>query len=65
MENKIKLFNDKKIRTHWDEEQDKWYFSIVDIVSVLTDSVDAGVYWRKQNHLKFGWLRLGVKEWMK
>jgi hypothetical protein len=47
MENKIKLFNDKKIRTHWDEEQDKWYFSIVDIVSVLTDSVDAGAYWRK------------------
>jgi len=47
MENRIKLFNDKKIRTHWDEEQDKWYFSIVDIVSVLTDSVDAGAYWRK------------------
>ena len=47
MEDKIKLFNDKKIRTHWDEEQVKWYFSIVDIVSVLTDSVDAGAYWRK------------------
>jgi hypothetical protein len=33
-ENAIKLFNDKQIRTHWDDEQEKWYFSIVDVVGV-------------------------------
>ena len=42
-----KLFEDKKIRTVWDDEQEKWYFSIVDVVAVLTDSVDATAYWRK------------------
>ena len=36
----IKLFNDKQIRTHWDDEQEKWYFSIVDVVGVLTESID-------------------------
>jgi len=46
-ETAIKLFNDKKIRTHWDEEQEKWYFSIVDVVGVLTESVDVAAYWRK------------------
>jgi len=46
-ETAIKLFNDRKIRTHWDEEQEKWYFSIVDVVGVLTDSVDVPSYWRK------------------
>ena len=43
----IQLFDSKKIRTQWDAEQEKWYFSIVDIVSVLTESVDATAYWRK------------------
>lgn len=42
-----KLFEDKKIRTVWDDEQEKWYFSIVDVVGALTDSVDATAYWRK------------------
>ena len=42
-----KLFEDKKIRTVWDDEQEKWYFSIVDVVGVLTDSVNATAYWRK------------------
>ncbi len=46
-ETAIKLFNDRKIRTHWDQEQEKWYFSIVDIVGVLSDSVDVQSYWRK------------------
>jgi hypothetical protein len=46
-ETAIKLFNDRKIRTHWNEEQEKWYFSIVDVVGVLTESVDAAAYWRK------------------
>ena len=35
------------MRSVWDEEQEKWYFSIVDVVSVLTDSADAQAYWRK------------------
>lgn len=43
----IKLFNEKHIRTAWDEEQEKWYFSIVDVVGVLTESIDAAAYWRK------------------
>lgn len=43
----IQVFENKKVRTVWDEEQEKWYFSIVDVVSVLTDSVDATAYWRK------------------
>jgi len=46
-ETAIKLFNDHKIRTHWDPEQEKWYFSIVDVVGVLTESVDVAAYWRK------------------
>jgi len=46
-ETAIKLFNDRKIRTHWDEGHEKWYFSIVDVVGVLSDSVDAPSYWRK------------------
>lgn len=46
-ETAIKLFNDQKIRTHWDEEQEKWYFSIVDVVAVLTESVNPQAYWRK------------------
>ena len=45
-EKAIKIFEDKKIRTHWDEEQEKWYFSIVDVVSVLTQSIDPSAYWR-------------------
>ena len=36
----IQLFEDKQIRTAWDEANEEWYFSIVDVVSVLTDSVD-------------------------
>jgi hypothetical protein len=45
--NNIKLFEDKKIRSHYDEEVEKWYFSVVDVVSILTVSVDATAYWRK------------------
>ena len=43
----IKLFEEKKVRTVWDDEQEKWYFSIVDVVSILTESVDPTAYWRK------------------
>jgi hypothetical protein len=43
----IKLFEEKKVRTVWDDEQEKWYFSIVDVVDVLTESKDPTAYWRK------------------
>lgn len=43
----IKLFEEKYVRTLWDGEQEKWYFSIVDVVGVLTESVDGRKYWNK------------------
>lgn len=46
-ETAIKLFEDKRVRVLWDEEQEKWFFSIVDVVEVLTKSIDANAYWRK------------------
>ena len=46
-ETAIKIFEQKKIRSHWDNEQEKWYFSVVDVIQVLTDSVDVAAYWRK------------------
>ena len=44
----IKLFEEKRVRTAWDDEQEKWYFSIVDVVQVLTDSdyQTARKYWK-------------------
>lgn len=42
----IKLFEEKKVRTHWDEKNEVWYFAIVDVVAVLTDSPNPQVYWR-------------------
>lgn len=44
--NSIKLFQDKQIRSVWLESEEKWYFSIVDIIQVLTDSENPQVYWR-------------------
>ena len=43
----IKLFEHKEIRSVWDEEQEKWYFSIIDVIEILTESLDAAAYWRK------------------
>jgi hypothetical protein len=43
----IKIFEDKTVRTIWDDEQEKWYISIVDVVKALTNSVDPAAYWRK------------------
>ncbi len=43
----IKIFEDTNIRTVWDTEQEKWYISIVDVVAVLTESIDPPAYWRK------------------
>ncbi len=42
----IKLFEHKQIRSHWDAAEEKWYFAIVDIIAVLTDSANPQVYWR-------------------
>ena len=43
---KLQLFENKAIRTAWDEEKEEWYFSIVDVVAVLTDSSNPQTYWR-------------------
>ncbi|MFA6126745.1 MAG: Bro-N domain-containing protein [Bacteroidales bacterium] len=45
-ENAIKLFNDAKVRIHWNDEQEKWYFAIVDVIAILTESENPQVYWR-------------------
>ncbi len=42
---KIQLFQEQSVRTHWDEEQEKWYFSIIDVVEILTDSPRPRKYW--------------------
>lgn len=42
----LKLFEERRVRTVWDDEQEKWYFSIVDVVAVLTDSTNPQTYWR-------------------
>jgi hypothetical protein len=46
-ENAIKIFEQKQVRTHWDEEKEKWYFSVVDVLAILTESTDPQAYWRK------------------
>ena len=52
----IRLFENRRIRSHWDSEQEKWYFSIVDVIAVLTDQTDyqaARNYWKVlKNRLK-------------
>ena len=55
-DNELKLFEDKKIRVKWDEEQEKWYFSVVDVVSVLTDND----YQKSRNYWK--WLKGKLNE---
>ena len=45
--NAIKLFEEKRVRTVWDDQQEKWYFSVIDVVSVLTDSVNPTDYFKK------------------
>lgn len=46
-QNEIKIFEDKKVRSLWDGEKEKWYISIVDVIAILTESVDPNTYWRK------------------
>ena len=46
-DNKMQLFEDKRIRTAWDENKQEWFFSVVDVVAVLTDSADPTDYLKK------------------
>jgi prophage antirepressor-like protein len=49
----IQLFEERKVRTVWDDEAERWYFSVVDVVGVLTDSADPNNYWKVlKNRLK-------------
>jgi hypothetical protein len=59
-ENSIKLFESKKIRVHWDDEQEKWYFSIIDIIETLTESSNPHRYWSdlKRKLIKEGFNQL-------
>lgn len=43
--NNIKLFEEKKVRTHWDNEKEQWYFSVIDVIEILTDSPRPRKYW--------------------
>ena len=43
----IQIFDAKKVRTVWDSETEEWYFAVVDVIAILTDSADASAYWRK------------------
>ncbi|MCZ8197833.1 MAG: Bro-N domain-containing protein [Flavobacterium sp.] len=45
--NAIQLFESKNVRTIWDSDQEKWFVSIIDVIAILTDSVNANAYWRK------------------
>ncbi len=49
MQNKIKVFENKQVRTLWNADEEEWYFSVVDVCNVLADSAskDLGAYWRK------------------
>jgi len=47
MANEIKLFEQKQVRSVWDEKAEKWWFSVIDVVAILTDSKDPTAYWRK------------------
>lgn len=49
MENKIKVFENKRVRTIWNADEEEWYFSVVDVCNILADSAskDPGAYWRK------------------
>lgn len=46
-ETALKLFEQKQVRSLWNEEEEQWYFSIVDVIGILTESKDALAYWRK------------------
>src|SRR5256885_2210337 len=75
MTNKVKLFEQQKVRTHWDEEKQKWFFSIIDVIEILTGSPRPRKYWNalktklKQDEFAFltnvihqEWTGLSVKK---
>ena len=43
----IQLYENKSVRTIWDEDQEKWFISIIDVIQILTESIDPNAYWRK------------------
>ena len=43
----IQIFDSKKVRTVWDSDTEQWYFCVVDVIAILTESSDANAYWRK------------------
>ena len=43
----IRLFQDQKVKVLWDDEKEKWYFSIVDVIGILSESINPKAYWRK------------------
>ncbi len=57
--NAIKLFEERRVRTIWDDKQEKWFFSVVDVIAVLTDSVNPTDYLKKMRkrdeELTKGW----------
>ena len=53
MKNGIKIFEERKVRTVWNDETEEWYFSIIDVVGILTDSPNPNNYWKVlKNRLK-------------
>jgi hypothetical protein len=46
-ESKVKLFKGKNVRTHWNEDNEQWFFSVIDVVEILTNSINPQAYWRK------------------
>jgi hypothetical protein len=46
MNNSIVLFDKNQVRCNWDEKEEKWYFSIIDVIKILTDSVNSNNYWK-------------------
>lgn len=63
MDNEIKLFEERQIRSAWDNEKEEWYFSIVDILGVLTESDNPRKYWsvlktRLKKKKEMNWLQI-------
>lgn len=57
METKLKLFNEKTVRTAWNADEEEWYFSVVDVVEVLTDSANPTDYLKKCANATMSWPR--------
>jgi hypothetical protein len=66
-ENAIKLFQDQRVRVHWNNDNEKWCFSIVDVIGLLTNSVNPNAYWRKlkENLFKKGYSKTWINQRLK